>query len=66
MTVDVTPRRCQQFKLRRGDSFRWSSSSGAAGTARADDTGLVTVPKLLLKPGMNTTLTIRKVPADNP
>ncbi|MHC4915841.1 MAG: prolyl oligopeptidase family serine peptidase [Planctomycetota bacterium] len=60
MTVDVTPRRCQQFKPKPGESFKWSSSTGGSGTVKADANGLVTVEKLVIKPGAATTLTITK------
>jgi hypothetical protein len=60
MTVDVTPRRCQKFKTRPGETFRWISSTGDSGTVTADQAGLVTVPRLVIKPESKTTLTIRR------
>ena len=48
-TMDVTPRRCQRFKAKPGEVFRWTSaraSDGEAvqsGTATADRWGLVTL-----------------------
>jgi hypothetical protein len=51
-TVDVTPRRCQQFKVKPGTKLTWSNVSLAdqkevqSGTVVADATGLVTVPKV--------------------
>lgn len=60
MTADVTPRRCQQFKPRPGATYRWTSSTGAFGTSTADQHGLVTVTKVIIKPGASTTLIIEK------
>jgi hypothetical protein len=60
MTVDVTPRRCQKFKARPGEKFRWISSAGDSGTVTADQAGLVTVPTVVIKPESKTTLTIRR------
>jgi hypothetical protein len=59
MTVDVTPRRSQRFKLRAGETCRWTSSTDAAGTITADAHGLVTVRAVVIRPGGWTTLTIR-------
>lgn len=58
MTVDVTPRVCQQFKAKPNEKFRWTTSTGGSGTASADPAGLVTVPKVALRPGAETVLTI--------
>ena len=60
MTVDVTPRRCQRFKPRPGQTFTWTNSAGGAGTVTADQWGLVTVAKVAIKPGAATTLAIRR------
>lgn len=60
MTVDVTPRRGQKFKPRAGEKYRWSSSTGGSGTITTDEHGVVTVPKLLIKGGLATALTIQK------
>jgi poly(3-hydroxybutyrate) depolymerase len=60
MTVDVTPRRCQQFKPRPGDVLRWTNSAGGAGKATADEWGLVTVEKVKIVPGQETVLTIER------
>jgi hypothetical protein len=60
MTADVTPRRCQNFKPAAGEKLRWTSSSGAAGDATADQWGLVTVEKLAIPLGKPVTLTIQK------
>lgn len=62
MTVDVTPRRCQKFKLKPGDECKWTTSTGAKGTVTAGKWGLVTVPKVAIKAGMGTVLTIEAVP----
>ncbi len=66
MTVDVTPRRCQKFKPRPGDRFRWMSSAGTTGMVTADKFGLVTVAKVVLKPRASTTVTIRLVAVGEP
>ena len=53
-TVDLTPRRCQEFKAKPAQAFKWTHTSLAekkqpqSGTARADDCGLVTLEKLLV------------------
>ena len=62
MMVDVTPRRCQKFKLRPGTECKWTTSAGASGTVRADRWGLVTVPKLVITSGVATSLTIQVLP----
>jgi hypothetical protein len=58
MTVDVTPRVCQQFKAKPGDKFRWTTSTGDAGASVADLTGLVTVPRAKIKADAQTVVTI--------
>ena len=58
MTVDVTPRRCQQFKPTAGTKLTWTSSLGEKGESAADEWGLATVTKLKIKPGEPTVLTI--------
>ncbi|MCG3179181.1 MAG: hypothetical protein BIFFINMI_01514 [Phycisphaerae bacterium] len=60
MTVDVTPRQCQQFKPKAGDKFKWSASSGQSGDVTADPWGLVTIEKLQIKPGQATELKISR------
>ena len=53
-TADLTPRRCQKFKAKPGEEFRWTSVSLAdgkqaqAGLAAADAHGLVTIKDLRL------------------
>ncbi len=59
MTVDVTPRRCQQFRPRPGDRLRWTTSAGDAGEVTADAWSLVTVPRVPIRPGNETALTLR-------
>jgi hypothetical protein len=40
MTVDVTPRRCQKFKPRRGEQLTWTNTAGGNGVVKADPFGL--------------------------
>ncbi len=64
MTVDVTPRRCQRFKARPGESFRWQWASvddgkkGKNGIVTADRNGLVTIERVPIGLGKVTLLTI--------
>ena len=50
-TMDLTPRRCQKFRPKPGEMFRWTNTSLAdgkvvqSGTVKADRWGLITVPK---------------------
>lgn len=60
MTVDVTPRRCQLFKLKSGEKLRWTTSTGGSGEATVDAQGLVTVAKVKILPGKETTVTISR------
>lgn len=60
LTVDVTPRRCQKFKAKNGETLKWASSGGGSGSAAADEHGLVTIEKLAIKPGETVTLTISR------
>ena len=60
MTVDVTLRRCQQFKLKAGDKLKWTNSAGGAGDVTADQWGLATVEKVKIASGAETVLTITK------
>src|SRR5690606_31033077 len=50
MTVDVTPRRCQSFQPRPGESIRWRSSLGESGSVVADGAGRVTAPRVRILP----------------
>jgi hypothetical protein len=58
MTVDVTPRRLQAFKLRPGETAAWHTSSGGSGKAEVDATGALTIPAVKIEPGSATTLVI--------
>jgi hypothetical protein len=60
MTVDVTPRRRQQFKPKPGETFRWTNAAGGEGETAADQWGLVTITRVRIKPGEGTTLTISR------
>lgn len=58
MTVDVTPRRTQKFKIKPGEKAMWRSSTGQSGTEVADQFGDITAPKLRIEPGHTTVLTV--------
>lgn len=58
MTVDVTPRRCQRFQLKAGQIVYWKSSLGSSGMVVADRHGLATIPKVALRPGEETVLSL--------
>ncbi len=58
MTVDVTPRRTQHFKVQPDEKAAWRSSTGQSGTEVADGFGDITVPKLRIEPGRKTDLTV--------
>lgn len=60
MTVDVTPRNCQKFKAKAGEKLKWTTSAGASGETTADPWGLVTVEKVVVKPGEATVLTVSR------
>jgi hypothetical protein len=62
MTVDVTPRRAQEFKLQSGTVVTWSSSTGDKGTATADAAGLVTITGLRIPLKEAVTLTVTAPP----
>ena len=56
-TVDVTPRRCQRFKLAPGEAAHWTNHDYsdpsqpkliAEGEVAADEHGLVTAPEVLV------------------
>lgn len=57
MTVDVTPRRCQQFKLEPGRQVRWRTSTGDSGKVLADGDGLVTIPAVRIPLSTPTVVT---------
>jgi len=56
-TVDLTPRRCQKFRAKTGESFRWINAATKGnevvqrGTVTADQRGLVTVRQLIVTKG---------------
>ncbi len=65
-TVDVTPRRCQNFHPKPGDKFRWTNSSTGlmkkvvqSGEVVADKWGIVTLERVTISKGKNK-LTITK------
>lgn len=60
MTVDVTPRRCQKFKVKPGDRVRWSSSTGDSGTVTTDPAGHITILQFKLRPTTDAVLTITR------
>jgi hypothetical protein len=60
MTVDVTPRRCQQFRPRAGSEVSWTTSSGQSGKAVVDAAGLATISRVPLRPGAELVLTIAR------
>ena len=61
MTVDVTPRRCQQFKPVAGKMYKWASSTGQKGKVKADPWGLVTIKAVKINAGEITTLKIKEL-----
>ncbi len=71
--VDITPRRCQKFKAKKGDTFAWTNLQGRqfadgtepwseiqSGTAAADELGLVTLPKVKVTKLKNKIVVQRK------
>jgi hypothetical protein len=54
MTVDITPRRTQRFRLSPGETVHWTSSDGASGSTTADDYGLATIPRVVIQPQLPT------------
>jgi len=57
-TVDLTPRRCQKFAPKPGQTFQWTNTSvadnqAASGRATADQWGIVTLPKLAITKSKN-------------
>lgn len=60
MTVDVTPRRAQQFHLEPGEVVDFTTSRGAAGTIVADARGIATVVGVEIAPGASTTVTLTR------
>ncbi|MEX0704397.1 MAG: hypothetical protein WD069_20015 [Planctomycetales bacterium] len=60
MTVDVTPRRCGQFRPMPGENVTWTNTAGGSGEAIADRHGLVTIPAVRIAPKEATTLAITR------
>ena len=60
MTVDVTPRRCQRFKTPAGSEVSWSTSTGAPGKVIVNSDGIVTIPRVQLRPDSETLLMISR------
>ncbi len=60
MTVDVTPRRLQQFKLKPGDTLKWTTSTGGAGATTVDARSLATIAGVRIRPNQETTLTLTR------
>jgi hypothetical protein len=60
MTVDITPRRCQNFKPTAGEAIRWTASTGESGSVVADPAGLVTIPRVRILAGTPTLLTLSR------
>jgi len=63
--VDVTPRRCQQFRLAPGETFTWTNTrlpdgtTVQSGTGTVDQWGLATIKDVTISQSMNR-LVIRK------
>jgi len=63
--VDITPRRCQKFKAKGGEKFKWTNTSLAekkevqSGTVTADKWGLVTLEKVTVTKGRNRIRIVR-------
>ena len=64
-SVDVTPRKCQRFKAKPGQRFVWTNTTLSdgrqvrAGSAVADEHGLVTLKRLVVTKGKHR-ITIRR------
>jgi len=65
-TMDLTPRRCQAFKPKPGDPFKWTNADlktgkvVASGTVKADRWGLVTLPKMIVTKGKSRVRIMRE------
>jgi hypothetical protein len=63
-TVNLTPRRCQQFKPAEGTTFKWTNTSGGkeiqSGEVTADKWGLVTIEKLTVGKTKNRIVITKK------
>ncbi len=60
MTVDVPPRRCQQFRPPAGSEVSWTTSTGLSGMAVVDAGGLATIPRVPLRSDAEIVLTITR------
>lgn len=60
MTVDVTPRRLQSFKLVPGETVAWTNSAGGSGTVQVDASGRATIAGMVIRPNQPSTLTLTK------
>jgi len=60
MSADVTPRRCQTFKVKPGEEYKWKTDTGDTGTVKADEHGLITVQQVKIPHGKKVTLTIQR------
>lgn len=58
ITVDVTPRRAQRFRLRAGATVRWTSSVGDSGSVLVDSAGLATIERVRIPAGQSVVLTL--------
>jgi len=64
-TMDLTPRRCQKFKPKPGDTLKWTNTSLTdkkvvqSGTVKADKWGRVTLPQVKVSKGRNRVSIIR-------
>jgi len=65
LSSDVTPRRCQRFKAKPGDKFKWTNTNLGenkeiqSGEASADKWGLVTLEKVVISRGKNRVRIVR-------
>jgi hypothetical protein len=60
MTVDVTPRRCQNFKVDPGERLQVTVSTGGSREVVADRWGLVTIERVKLRAKTATTISISR------
>lgn len=58
MAVDVTPRRCQKFKVKKNESYVWKTNDGKSGKIKSDEFGLITVKNVIIFANKKTKLTI--------
>jgi len=58
VTVDMTPRRLQRFKLRPGQEVRVAIGDSVPQTLTADESGLITVRAIRIPSGDGVRLTI--------